>query len=104
MFKEYRLTIFALLVFAVMIAFGISSAAKQRAKAGERIEIPLSPENTSEQILIRKGYTVSYNKDNKIPNWVSYCLCCRIQYSLSELISVRMCFQEKEVFQSFLQP
>ena len=72
MFKEYRLTIFALLIFAVMIAFGISSAAKQRAKAGERIEIPLSPENTSEQILYRNGYTVSYNKDNKIPNWVAW--------------------------------
>ena len=62
MLKEYRLTIFALLVFAVMIAFGISSAAKQRAKTEERIEIPLPLKDTSEQILYRNGYTVSYNR------------------------------------------
>ena len=72
MLKEYRLTIFAIAIFAVMIAFGISSAAKQRAKTEERIEIPLPLKDTSEQILYRKGYTVSYNKDNKIPNWVAW--------------------------------
>lgn len=72
MLKEYRLTIFAIAIFAVMIAFGISSAAKQRAKTEERIEIPLPLKDTSEQILYRNGYTVSYNKNNKIPNWVAW--------------------------------
>lgn len=32
--------------------------------------IPLPLKNKSEQILFRKGYIVSYNKDWKIPNWV----------------------------------
>ncbi len=36
------------------------------------IEIPAPLENASEQILKRPAYTVSYNKDNKIPNWVAW--------------------------------
>ena len=34
--------------------------------------IPLPLKNKSEQILFRKGYIVSYNKDWKIPNWVTW--------------------------------
>lgn len=34
--------------------------------------LPRSPKNTPEQILYRKGYTVSYNKETKIPNWVAW--------------------------------
>ena len=34
--------------------------------------IPLPLKNKSEQILFRKGYIVSYNKDWKIPNWVAW--------------------------------
>lgn len=33
---------------------------------------PAPLKNTAEQILHRKGYTVSYNKDLKIPNWVAW--------------------------------
>lgn len=72
MLKEYRLTIFAIVVFGIIIAFGLKGAAKQHAVSDERIEIPLPLENVSEQLLYRKGYTVSYNKDNKIPNWVAW--------------------------------
>ncbi len=36
------------------------------------IEIPAPLENVPEQILKRLGYTVSYNKENKIPNWVAW--------------------------------
>ena len=75
MFKEYRYTIFAILVFAVMIAFGLRGAAKQKILGEEKedqIEYVLPLQNTSEQILYRKGYTTSYNKDNKIPNWVGW--------------------------------
>ena len=72
MFKEYRLTIFAILVLGILIAFGIKGAAKQQAFTEQSVEIPLPLKNTSEQILYRKGYTVSYNKDTKIPNWVAW--------------------------------
>ena len=34
--------------------------------------IPLPLKNKSEQILFRKGYIVSYNKDWKVPNWVAW--------------------------------
>lgn len=34
--------------------------------------LPASLKRIPEQILHRKGYTVSYNKDLKIPNWVAW--------------------------------
>ena len=72
MFKEYRLTIFAVVVFTAIITFGLKGATKQHIINESKIEIPLPLENISEQILYRKGYTVSYNKDHKIPNWVAW--------------------------------
>ena len=72
MFKKYRLYIFAVLVFAAIIIFGLKCVAKQHYANEEKIEIPLPLKDTSEQILYRKGYTVSYNKDYKIPNWVAW--------------------------------
>lgn len=36
------------------------------------IEIPSSPTDIQEQILVRKAYTVSYNKETKCPNWVAW--------------------------------
>ena len=38
----------------------------------DHIEIPASLKGKSEIVLTRKGYTVSYNVDNKIPNWVAW--------------------------------
>ena len=70
MLKEYRLTIFAIVVFGIIISIGVKGAAKQQRLSESKIEIPLPLQNASEQILYRKGYTVSYNKENKIPNWV----------------------------------
>ena len=35
-------------------------------------DIPLPLNGVSEQILSRKGYIVSYNKDTKVPNWVAW--------------------------------
>ena len=72
MIKKYRLTIFAVLVFAAIIVFGVNGAAKQQYSGESRIEIPLPLKDTPEQILYRKGYTVSYNKDTRIPNWVAW--------------------------------
>ena len=39
---------------------------------GKDLEIPTSATPREEQIIEHTGYTVSYNKDLKIPNWVSY--------------------------------
>ena len=72
MLKEYRLTIFAIVVFGIIISIGVKGAAKQQRLSESKIEIPLPLQNASEQILYRKGYTVSYNKENKIPNWVAW--------------------------------
>jgi len=38
----------------------------------EGIEIPARLDNISELILKRKAYTVSYNPENLIPNWVAW--------------------------------
>lgn len=87
MLKGYRLTYFALFVFAVIITLGLNGAAKQNTNqrkqnlAGlianelqkEKPDfLPLPLKNTPEQILYRKAYTVSYNKETKIPNWVAW--------------------------------
>lgn len=40
--------------------------------SGKELEIPISLTPRQEQIIHHSGYTVSYNKDLKIPNWVSY--------------------------------
>lgn len=36
------------------------------------LEIPLSKHKHSEQVVYHKGYTVSYNKNLLLPNWVAY--------------------------------
>lgn len=38
----------------------------------ENLELPLPLEDRSEQIIEHKGYTVSYNKEWRLPNWVAY--------------------------------
>lgn len=40
--------------------------------ANENLEIPKSKEGTTEIVLKRMGYTVSYNTDNFLPNWVAW--------------------------------
>ena len=41
MFKEYKFTIFAVIIFGIIIAFGLKGAAKQQETTVERLEIPL---------------------------------------------------------------
>ena len=43
-----------------------------QAQKGEPIEIPALQSDGKEMILKRTGYTVSYNPDLKIPNWVAW--------------------------------
>ena len=40
--------------------------------ADENVLFPAPLKNVSEQILHRKGYTVSYHRDLKLPNWVAW--------------------------------
>lgn len=40
--------------------------------SGKELKIPVSLTPRQEQIIHHTGYTVSYNKDLKLPNWVSY--------------------------------
>lgn len=41
-------------------------------KNTDDIGIPAPLNDRSEQILVRRGYTTSYNADSKIPNWVEW--------------------------------
>ena len=38
----------------------------------QKVEIPAEISGRKEQIICHTGYTVSYNSDWKIPNWVAY--------------------------------
>lgn len=52
---------------------GTDAAAKNNvAKRPKGMEIPAPMADTPELLLRRDGYTVSYNKDRKIPNWVAW--------------------------------
>lgn len=87
MFKEYRLTIIGVLVLALLVTCSIRGSIKHNTisnkqgltlsvddKQDDKIDfdIPLPLKDAPEQILYRKGYIVSYNKENKIPNWVAW--------------------------------
>lgn len=65
------LGILAVLCCAITSCFrGVTK--EQNAISKAAVEIPAPLNDTSEQILYRKGYSVSYNKDHKIPNWVAW--------------------------------
>lgn len=40
--------------------------------SADGLEIPTGNPDVPSQILIREGYTVSYNKETKLPNWVAW--------------------------------
>ena len=60
------------MILCFTLAWGARCIAQRQTTKVDQIEIPLPLNDKSEQILYRKGYTVSYNKDNKIPNWVAW--------------------------------
>lgn len=89
--KEYRLSIIVLLLLAIIVVFNIIGS-KVKSVDGDNndssslmnatvvdgkenfqsdqfinIDIPSPLKDVSEQILYRKGYIVSYNKDTKLP-------------------------------------
>ena len=49
-----------------------NSERAQKAKVVRLYEIPASLNDRPEQILHRKGYTASYNKSTRTPNWVAW--------------------------------
>lgn len=50
-----------------------SSAVKQMQQEAESgLEVPKGNPNNPSQILVREGYTASYNKETRIPNWVAW--------------------------------
>ena len=54
---------------------GVRPTASSRSTAEptpDLLEIPVLKENRPEQIIAHKGYTVSYNSDWCVPNWVAY--------------------------------
>ena len=57
---------------AVKVTANAELPATERIPATASLEIPAPLKNTPEQILKRKGYTASYNKEQKIPNWVAW--------------------------------
>ena len=70
--KDFRIILIALIAHCLTIPFGSKCVAQQLAENAVGIEIPLPLNDRSEQIFYRKGYTISYNKDFKIPNWVAW--------------------------------
>ncbi len=50
----------------------VNTSAASEPEYGENLEIPAPLIGINEQILNRMAYTVSYNKDTKLPNWVAW--------------------------------
>ncbi|WP_294471639.1 DNA/RNA non-specific endonuclease [uncultured Bacteroides sp.] len=48
------------------------TSVSNRIPSSKDLEIPTSLTSRQEQIIRHTGYTVSYNRDLKLPNWVSY--------------------------------
>jgi endonuclease G, mitochondrial len=48
------------------------ASTQQKSDPKGTLEIPAPLKDRAEQILRRAGYTVSYNKDLRIPNWVAW--------------------------------
>ena len=79
MFKLLKTSLFfvlaGLILFICLPAEQIDTFSEEKNKEYffiEKVEIPARISGRKEQIIIHTGYTVSYNSDWKIPNWVAY--------------------------------
>lgn len=95
--RGYRLSVVILLLLAVIVVFNTKCSSTNSAENDDRpvyfysnnppkedvkgksdtrlkidIDIPLALKDVPEQILVRKRYVVSYNKETKLPNWVAW--------------------------------
>lgn len=55
-----------------LLRYPVQSVLETNGGGTEGLEVPKSPQGLSERILKKKNYTVSFNKDNNIPNWVAW--------------------------------
>ena len=82
--KKLR-NLFALLMLLVVCGFYVTEelgidvqavaedvVGKVQIKTPGKLEIPVLEKSVSSQVLEYKGFTVSYNKDLRLPNWVAY--------------------------------
>lgn len=77
--KGYRRNIIISLLLTVMAVCMASGTMVQDMERKGKLtpsrksaDLVLPLKNVPEQILYRKGYTVSYNKETKLPNWVAW--------------------------------
>lgn len=67
MFTSMKKSIF--IIVALSVSLGICAQTKVNL---DNVEIPAKLTDRTERVIVHKGYTVSYNADWKIPNWVAY--------------------------------
>lgn len=72
--KKNKLFILLLSCLSIFVACGFETKSQTQGNEIETdgLEIPKSKPGTTEVILSRQGYSVSYNTDNFLPNWVAW--------------------------------
>lgn len=55
-----------------LLQVSCANVKKTEAVAVVPIETPRVMDSRENQVIVHKGYTVSYNKDTRLPNWVAY--------------------------------
>ncbi|SFG16818.1 DNA/RNA non-specific endonuclease [Prevotella sp. KH2C16] len=61
-----------------------AQAMRPRLKTVTKFELPVPLKDRPEQILTRMGYTVSYNRETKTPNWVAWHLTRQHTYGRAQ--------------------
>ena len=59
------------LLFCIGLLLGCLACSQNKTPL-DNVEIPARLSDRTERVITHKGYTVSYNADWKIPNWVAY--------------------------------
>lgn len=77
MFRDFRRSTISFILLCLTLTLGAQCKAQQQTPIVDRMEIPLPLSSKSEQLLYRKSYTVSYNREYKIPNWVAWHLTAK---------------------------
>lgn len=70
--RNYLLLLLSSLLLSTWGATDAFHLHQTHQKKYDNLEIPLSTTSRQEQLIHHTGYTVSYNKDRKLPNWVGY--------------------------------
>lgn len=70
--KQQKLLLNALLTVIVLGTVWYNNSCQRGTYPTERVEIPQLTTANASQRIAHEGYTVSYNADWKLPNWVAY--------------------------------